>query len=95
MWTKSDCKTWQGQEDSNPRPTVLETGTLPTELYPCATTLLYHKKSENASAFFEKKKIFILPLPVTCSEAVSFINFASAFQFTQKSQLTIEKSIKI
>ena len=26
---------WQGQEDSNPRPTVLETGTLPAELYPC------------------------------------------------------------
>ena len=25
---------WQGQEDSNPRPTVLETGTLPAELYP-------------------------------------------------------------
>ena len=24
----------QGQEDSNPRPTVLETGTLPAELYP-------------------------------------------------------------
>ena len=27
---------WQGREDSNPRPTVLETGTLPTELHPCA-----------------------------------------------------------
>ena len=26
--------TWQGQKDSNPRPTVLETGTLPAELYP-------------------------------------------------------------
>ena len=26
---------FQGQEDSNPRPTVLETGTLPAELYPC------------------------------------------------------------
>ena len=30
-WTSS---VWQGQEDSNPRPTVLETGTLPAELYP-------------------------------------------------------------
>ena len=29
---------WQGQEDSNPRPTVLETGTLPAELYPYART---------------------------------------------------------
>lgn len=26
---------WQGQKDSNPRPTVLETVALPTELYPC------------------------------------------------------------
>ena len=25
---------WQGQKDSNSRPTVLETGTLPAELYP-------------------------------------------------------------
>ena len=32
-WTLSF---WQGREDSNPRPTVLETGTLPTELHPCA-----------------------------------------------------------
>ena len=30
-----DHSSWQGQEDSNPRPTVLETGTLPAELYPC------------------------------------------------------------
>ena len=26
--------TWQGQQDSNPRPTVLETAALPAELYP-------------------------------------------------------------
>ena len=26
---------WQGQKDLNPRPLVLETSTLPTELYPC------------------------------------------------------------
>ncbi len=25
---------WQGQQDSNPRPSVLETDALPTELYP-------------------------------------------------------------
>ena len=25
---------WQGQKDSNPRPSVLETDALPTELYP-------------------------------------------------------------
>ena len=34
---------WQGQKGSNPRPTVLETGTLPTELYPYVTDTLYHK----------------------------------------------------
>ena len=33
---------WQGQEDSNPRPTVLETGTLPAELYPCAANHCVH-----------------------------------------------------
>ena len=57
---------WQGQEDSNPRPTVLETGTLPAELYPCmifgafrlsrpfiaAHRELYHISFENATPFF-------------------------------------------
>ena len=27
---------WQGQQGLNPRPAVLETAALPTELYPCA-----------------------------------------------------------
>ena len=31
---EGDAKNWQGQQDSNPRPTVLETVALPTELYP-------------------------------------------------------------
>jgi hypothetical protein len=30
---------WQGQRDSNPRPSVLETDALPTELYPYATAV--------------------------------------------------------
>jgi hypothetical protein len=30
----SQCLVWQGQQGSNPRPTVLETVALPTELYP-------------------------------------------------------------
>ena len=37
---KKRCKTaplWQGQKDLNPRPTVLETAALPTELYPYMT----------------------------------------------------------
>ena len=32
--TSQDRKAWQGQRDSNPRPSVLETDALPTELYP-------------------------------------------------------------
>ena len=31
---------WQGQKDSNPRPLVLETSTLPAELYPCALGII-------------------------------------------------------
>ena|GEM_PF-3082810 len=51
---------WQGQKGSNPRPTVLETGTLPTELYPyfapirCATLVLYHIFFIIARAFCKK-----------------------------------------
>ena len=30
---------WQGQKDSNPRHSVLETDALPTELYPCMVGL--------------------------------------------------------
>ena len=35
---------WQGQEDSNPRHPVLETGVLPTELYPyiCDRIIIAH-----------------------------------------------------
>lgn len=32
---KAVCLKWQGHQGSNPRPTVLETVALPTELYPC------------------------------------------------------------
>ena len=32
--TKVQVYLWQGQQGSNPRPTVLETAALPTELYP-------------------------------------------------------------
>ena len=31
---KHASEIWQGQQDSNPRPTVLETAALPAELYP-------------------------------------------------------------
>ena len=42
---------WQGQKDSNPRPLVLETSTLPTELYPYARGVLYHIISHFARPF--------------------------------------------
>ena len=32
--SKIQVRLWQGQQGSNPRPTVLETAALPTELYP-------------------------------------------------------------
>ncbi len=34
MFNLTDRQGWQGQRDSNPRPAVLETAALPTELYP-------------------------------------------------------------
>ena len=34
-------KKWQGQQGSNPRPTVLETVALPAELYPYGRGLMY------------------------------------------------------
>ena len=49
------CFSWQGQKDLNPRPLVLETSTLPTELYPCVTDTLYHTCSPFAIG---KSKIF-------------------------------------
>ena len=35
-----DRQEWQGQQDLNPRPTVLETVALPTELYPYADNFI-------------------------------------------------------
>ena len=50
---------WQGREDSNPRPTVLETGTLPTELHPCALDY-YLTFFSILQVFFWKKLHFLL-----------------------------------
>ena len=51
------CFFWQGQKDSNPRHPVLETGVLPTELYPYTTDIWYHI-SEHLSRGFSKKTEF-------------------------------------
>ena len=45
---------WQGQKDSNPRPLVLETSTLPAELYPCATRGIITHFFSFCKPFFEK-----------------------------------------
>ena len=39
---------WQGQRDSNPRPSVLETDALPTELYPFRQRTLYWESRTHA-----------------------------------------------
>ena len=52
---------WQGQKDSNPRPMVLETSTLPTELYPCVhfcNAQYYIIVLSKLQAFFQKNFIF-------------------------------------
>jgi hypothetical protein len=59
----SGCKTsdrrlagkWQGQQGSNPRPAVLETAALPTELYPYLGAWLFPQ----AAKFFKR------PFPLT------------------------------
>ena len=45
---------WQGQKDSNPRPMVLETSTLPTELYPCATRVIIPYFARFCKPFYKK-----------------------------------------
>jgi hypothetical protein len=37
---------WQGQQGSNPRPAVLETAALPTELYPYGAPAIPYSKKE-------------------------------------------------
>ena len=49
---------WQGQEDSNPRPTVLETGTLPAELYPC-TRVFDSRICYYITFFFKLQYLFL------------------------------------
>ena len=54
------CFSWQGQKDLNPRPLVLETSTLPTELYPCVTDILYHKCFTFAIGKLKNFGVFVL-----------------------------------
>ncbi len=48
---------WQGQKDSNPRPLVLETSTLPAELYPCTTRGIITHFFEFCKPFFKKFRL--------------------------------------
>ncbi len=56
---------WQGQEDSNPRPTVLETGTLPTELYPCIVKCIIPHIFSFCNRFLKNNKKFFAHCPLT------------------------------
>ena len=48
---------WQGRKDSNPRPMVLETSTLPTELHPYAP--VYYTKLFSICQELLQKNIFL------------------------------------
>ena len=73
---------WQGQEDSNPRPTVLETGTLPAELYPCV------RFSRNANyyttVFWKLQYLFKI--------FFCFLRFLNAF-FIYQDEICISRNI--
>ena len=47
---------WQGRKDSNPRPMVLETSTLPTELHPYVQRILYQTSYDLSRCFTKKNK---------------------------------------
>ena len=61
---KAEVKTsafWQGRKDSNPRPMVLETSTLPTELHPYAP-VYYTKLFLVCQVVLEKNSILVKKL---------------------------------
>ena len=63
---------WQGQQDSNLRPTVLETVALPTELYP-------YGRAEPLIAKTSPRKTFrgVCPHPVHPTPASAFRPYAA------------------
>ena len=77
---------WQGQKDLNPRPMVLETSTLPTELYPYIRVTLYQKKFGLSRAFSKKrrgKRKFLRNL--LCHKRTS-----AKFEISRESSLTLQ-----
>lgn len=56
----SETGLWQGQQESNPQPTVLETATLPIELYPFDAFLVYNSFSLMSMVFLNFCVIFAL-----------------------------------
>ena len=48
---------WQGRQDSNPRPAVLETAALPTELHPYTTEL-------------ESKSSYVVNMLTNCGDII-------------------------
>ena len=49
---------WQGRKDSNPGHPVLETGVLPTELYPFIAVNYYNTYCRVLQVFFEKNLLY-------------------------------------
>ncbi len=51
---------WQGQKDLNPRPMVLETSTLPTELYPYTTLIIILDLLQFVKRFYDYFHFFYI-----------------------------------
>ena len=71
---------WQGQKDSNPRPMVLETSTLPTELYPCVhfcNAQYYIIVLSKLQVFFQKNFIFFSKKRNSASQKAEFLFIVS------------------
>jgi hypothetical protein len=59
-------KKWQGQQDLNPRPTVLETAALPAELYPYFVAVIrYQKIHQKDQSLSTSPQLFPWPEPET------------------------------
>ena len=74
-WPKPSRLFWQGRKDSNPRPMVLETSTLPTELHPYAP---WHY----TKVFFICQVLFWIFLTIFISDVK---NFGFYWNFLKKS----------
>ena len=73
-----DCA-WQGQKDLNPRPSVLETDALPTELYPSEAAQGLAAKPQGRKRFRDEPCCRIRA-PVVVKVAYLLLNFGKRFR---------------